>query len=211
MEHKQGKKPEKKQALWIKIAINLLLMAGMAVALVWLGTLWLDTWTSHGEYATVPEVKGMPYDMALQTLESQGFEVELSDSVYDNSSRPGTVIDQNPKVGTKVKEGRLIYLTVNAFSTRSVTIPGLTDTSLRQAQSILSGLGIKNITVEEVPSEFKNLVIAVKRDGRRLSAGARVPVTAHIVIEVGAGLPENEDTDSVIAPDTLTMEHLDLL
>lgn len=211
MENENKKKPARRSGLAVKILVNLLLMACVAIGLLWVGTLWLDSWTDHGNYATVPEVKGMPYEKALSLLEEQGFEVELSDSVYDNSTKPGMVVDQNPKVGTKVKNGRLIYLTVNALATRSVTIPNLTDTSLRQAQSILAGLGLKNITVEEVPSEFKNLVIAVKRDGRRLTAGAHVPVTSHIVIEVGAGLPEFENPDTIIATDSLSMEHLDLI
>ncbi len=204
------KKPDNRKSLVIKILINLLIMLAVAIALMWVSTFWLDSWTDHGKFATVPNVKGMSYDQALQKLNSEGFEVELSDSLYDTKCKPGTVIEQNPKMGTKVKNGRLIYLTVNAFSPRSVTIPGLTDTSLRQAQSILQGLGIKNVTVITVPSEFKDLVLAVKRDGKRLTAGARVPVSARIVLEVGEGLPEFEE-DSTVMPDTLTVEHLDLL
>lgn len=200
-----------KSRLVIKILINLTLMLGVAVLLVWLSTVWLDVWTDHGEYATVPSVKGMPYAEAVESLEKQGFEVELSDSVYNDKLRPGTVVDQNPKVDAKVKNGRLIYLTVNAFSPRTVTLPNLIDTSLRQAKSILEGLGLKNITVVEVPSEFKNLVIAVKRGGIRLSTGARVPLNAQIVIEVGAGLPEFEEMDSIPVTDSVAIEPLDLI
>lgn len=204
--HKRSKK-----TLTVKILINITLMFAIAVALVWLSTVWLDSWTDHGNFATVPDIKGMPYDKALEKLENDGFEVVLSDSVYDNNSRPGTVIDQNPKVGAKVKNGRAIYLTVNAFSARAVTIPNLTDVSLRQAQAILRGLGIQNITVETVPSDFEDLVLAVKRNGRHLSTGARVPVTSHIVLEVGAGLPDEINPDSIAATDSIPVEHLNLL
>lgn len=187
------------------------MMLALGVALVWISTIWLDSWTDHGRYALVPQVKGMTYERALQLLHDEGFEVELSDSIYDDTRVPGTVTEQNPKQGTKVKVGRLIYLTVNAFSKRTVALPGLTDMSLRQAQAILAGLGVKNVTVVEVPSDFKNLVIAVKRDGHLLSTGARVPVDARLVLEVGAGSGD-EYTDSVSTPaDTLTVEHLDLL
>lgn len=210
MNSENNKRP-RKRGLAVKIMINVLMMMCIAVALVWLSTLWLDSWTDHGNFATVPEVKGMPYEHALQRLHNEGFEVELSDSVYNSSVKPGMVVDQNPKMGTKVKNGRLIYLTVNAFSTRSVSIPNLTDVSLRQAKSILNGLGIKDIVVEEVPSEFKNLVLAVKRDGRRLSTGARIPVNSRITLEVGAGLPDLENTDSIVPTDSIAMEHLDLL
>lgn len=200
-----------KGRLTVKILINIILMMAVGAFLVWLSTIWLDSWTHHGKYLVVPDVKGMSYERALDKLESEGFEVELSDSVYDNKVRPGYVVDQNPKVNTKVKDGRLVYLTVNAFSPRTVTLPGLTDTSLRQARSILEGLGIKNVEVVEVPSEFKNLVIAVKRNGVRLATGARVPMNAKIVLEVGAGLPELEELDSIPPTDSLAIEPLDLI
>lgn len=185
-------------------------MIAVGAILVWISTIWLDSWTDHGHYATVPNIKGMPYDAALDSLNKLGFEVELSDSVYDNKAKPGTVMDQSPKDGTKVKNGRLIYLTVNAFSTRSVTIPGLVDTSRRQAESILRGLGLTNLQVVEIPSEFKNLVISVKRDGKRLSAGARVPVNARIILEVGAG-SDDALSDSIAPTDSVAIEHLDLI
>ena len=100
------------------------------------------------------------------------------------------MIDQNPKVGTIVKEGREIYLTINAFSPKMVSLPTLTDISLRQAKSILEGLEIKKVVEKRVPSDFKDLVLAVRYKGTRLSPGARVPVNATIELEVGEGKAE---------------------
>ena len=188
--------PKKPMKLGMKILLNLLAMILLGVLLLWLGTVWLDVWTGHGEYQEVPDVRRVSYDEAVQKLEAEGFVVELSDSVYDNSASPGMVVEQNPKVNTKVKHGRTVYLTVNAFAPRSVTIPALTDMSLRQARSILEGLGIKDIEVREVPSEYQDLVLNVTRDGHRLMPGARIPTTSKVVIEVGAGMQE-EAGDSV--------------
>lgn len=188
--------PKKPMKLGMKILLNLLAMILLGVLLLWLGTVWLDVWTGHGEYQEVPDVRRVSYDEAVQKLEAEGFVVELSDSVYDNSASPGMVVEQNPKVSTKVKHGRTVYLTVNAFAPRSVTIPALTDMSLRQARSILEGLGIKDIEVREVPSEYQDLVLNVTRDGHRLMPGARIPTTSKVVIEVGAGMQE-EVGDSI--------------
>lgn len=197
--------------LGLKVLVNLLLMFAVGVLLVWLGTVWLDSWTNHGESIEVPDVKGLQYNAACETLEKADFVVVLSDSLYDTKTKPGCVIEQNPKVGTKVKMGRTIYLTVNAFSPRSVTIPALTDVSLRQAESILEGLGIKNVVIKKVPSEFKDLVLAATRNGQRLLAGARIPVNSKVVLEVGAGLPdENLSADSDSAANTVSVETLDL-
>ncbi|WP_304976806.1 PASTA domain-containing protein [Duncaniella muris] len=173
-----------------KVFLHIGIMIIVAVAIGWLAMLWLDVWTRHDDTITVPPVKTLSYGEAAARLDQHGLVAVLSDSVYDKSTRPGTVIDQNPKVGTIVKEGREIYLTINAFSPKMVSLPTLTDISLRQAKSILEGLEIKKVVEKRVPSDFKDLVLAVRYKGTRLSPGARVPVNATIELEVGEGKAE---------------------
>lgn len=173
-----------------KVFLHIGIMIIVAVAIGWLAMLWLDVWTRHDDTITVPPVKTFSYGEAAARLDQHGLVAVLSDSVYDKSTRPGTVIDQNPKVGTIVKEGREIYLTINAFSPKMVSLPTLTDISLRQAKSILEGLEIKKVVEKRVPSDFKDLVLAVRYKGTRLSPGARVPVNATIELEVGEGKAE---------------------
>ena len=173
-----------------KVFLHIGIMIIVAVAIGWLAMLWLDVWTRHDDTITVPPVKTLSYGEAAARLDQHGLVAVLSDSVYDKSTRPGTVIDQNPKVGTIVKEGREIYLTINAFSPKMVSLPTLTDISLRQATSILEGLEIKKVVEKRVPSDFKDLVLAVRYKGTRLSPGARVPVNATIELEVGEGKAE---------------------
>jgi len=193
-----------------KIFLHIGLMILIGLVIVWLAMLWLDQWTRHGDTIVVPSVKSLPYDKASETLESDGLTALLSDSVYDNRTAPGTVIEQNPKPGTVVKEGREIYLTINAFSPKMVTLPSLTDISVRQARSILEGLEIKNVVERRVPSDFKDLVLAVRFKGNRLSPGARVPVSARIELEVGEGVPEILESDTTVVEDLEHSEQLDL-
>ena len=164
-------------------------MAVVGCIILWVALSWLDSWTHHGEYILVPEVKGMSYHEAYDRLHSEGFAVEISDSVYEvGRIAPGTVVEQNPKCDTKVKDGRKVYLTITAFSPKSVTVPSLVDVSVRQAKSVLEGLGFKQISIENVPSEYRDLVLGVKASGVRLSPGARIPVTSRITLEVGSGV-----------------------
>lgn len=201
----------KKRGFGWKLLLNLLIMAGVAALLVVAALFWLDSWTMHGKEALVPDVKGKTYDTACTLLNADGFEVVLSDSVYDRSTRPGTVVEQSPKVNTRVKPGRTIYLTINAFSPKTVTLPALTDISVRQARSILEALGVTRIDEVSVPSEFKDLVISVKRNGTPLMPGARIPVNSVIVLEVGDGLPAmNADPDSLDST-ALPSEQLNLM
>ena len=194
-----------------KIFLNIGLMIAVALIIGWLSMLWLDVWTRHGDTISVPAVRTLAYDKAISLLEAEGLKGIVADSVYDSRTAPGTVIEQKPKAGTIVKEGREVFLTIHAFSPKMVTLPSLSDISLRQARSILEGLDITNIVERRVPSEFKDLVLAVRYKGARLQAGARVPVNARIELEVGEGVQESfTDTDSVSADTEAIESHLDL-
>lgn len=193
-----------------RILLHIGLMFLVAVVIGWLAMMWLDVWTRHDDTIIVPTVKSLTYDDASRRLSEVGLVAVLSDSVYDKSTRPGTVIDQNPKVGTVVKEGREIYLTINAFSPKMVTVPTLTDISVRQAKSILEGLEIKNIVEKRIPSDFKDLVLGVYYKGHRLSPGARVPVNATVELEVGQGVNDTFVDDDSIAESSDSIEHLNL-
>ena len=173
-----------------KILIHIGLMIATACVIGWLAMVWLDKWTRHGDTISVPAVKSLAYDSAVNMLGSEGLKGIVTDSVFDNSTKPGTVIEQNPKAGTIVKEGREVFLTINAFSPKMVTLPSLTDISVRQARSIIEGLDIRNIVERRVPSDFKDLVLGVRYKGVRLMPGARVPVNATLELEVGEGAPE---------------------
>lgn len=200
---------------WLKVIMNLILMACAGVLLVWLSSVFIEMWTRHGKEAIVPAVKGMSVYDAEEKLTAAGFDVVINDSIYDAAAKPGQVMDQSPKANSTVKDGCVIYLSINAFSPRQIILPALTDISYRQAKSILDGLGIKNITTDTVPSDFKDLVLSVKRDGKRLMAGARVPINVNLVIEIGAGIPDeilnNEiEADSMAIDTTYTVEKLNL-
>lgn len=195
-----------------KIIIHICLMILAGLLVLWLAMMWLGVWTRHGQTIEVPKVTALAYNLAIENLSADGLSGIVADSVYDTHTRPGTVIEQNPKAGTVVKEGREVFLTINAFSPKMVTLPTLTDISVRQARSILEGLDIRDIRERRVPSEFKDLVLGVRYKGARLMPGARVPINAAIELEVGEGLPDEIITDSIQGPaaDSVESDQLDL-
>ncbi len=179
----------------VVVIINILVMIILAFVLGWIAMTWLGYWTDHGKTAIVPSVKGLPYDQALATIAEAGMVCELSDSVYDDKAKRGSVIEQNPRPGNEVKPGRTVYLTVNAFYPRMITVPALTDISLRQARSILSGLGIKNIVEVPVESEYRELVLGAEYHGAPIKAGMRIPINGKVILRYGDGM--TQDTDSM--------------
>lgn len=192
----------------LKVALNILAMIVLAVFVFWLCTFFLDFWTRHGDSVTVPDVRGMQFEKARETLEDNGFQVILQDSIYDDSHRPGEVTDQNPAQSANVKPGREVFLTINAFHPRTVMLPSLTDISIRQARSTLEGLGLTDYRIDTVPSDYKDLVISVTCDGRPVRPGQRIPVTSRLVIKIGQGPlePLNVDVEDVYGADSTAVE-----
>jgi len=180
------------------VLMNALYLIITAVILMWMLMWFLDYWTFHGEERVVPDVKGQAYETAAGNIDISGLNAVISDSVFDSYSRPGTVVEQAPIPGARIKKGGNIYLTVVAFSPKLITVPDFYNVSVRQARSMFEGLGIKEIREVPVTSEYAGLVLGARFNGVALQPGARIPVSAVVTIEVGTGLEEIEETGANI-------------
>lgn len=179
---------------------NLLLMALAAFVLIALAMWGLNIWTAHGQVQVVPDVRTLSVSEAQSTLRGCNLLTEVVDSVYGSSGARGAVVEQVPPPGNKVKPGRTVYLTINAFEAKKVTLPELIGTSVRQARATLQTLGFNDIREVRVPSDYRDLVISVKSMGVPLRAGTSLPVGASVVIEVGEGYdPYSALNDSIEA------------
>ncbi|MDE6541548.1 MAG: PASTA domain-containing protein [Muribaculaceae bacterium] len=189
------------------IISHLLMIFLAGLLLIWAAMIFLNVWTHHGSTSVVPEIKNLSYASAAEVLQNNNLGIEISDSVYDRSTPPGTVLESWPKAGAVVKRGRQVYVTITAFSPKMVriTMP-VTGVSSRQAVSYLRGLGITGIRIVHVPSMYPDLVESAKVDGHMLHADSEVPVTATVTLEVGSApaqqhsydtLPDDETTQSV--------------
>lgn len=168
------------------VIMNIVYIFIAAFVLVWLLLTFLDSWTRHGDEAVVPSLKGQTIELASMSLENDGFKWEVMDSVFEATQRPGTIVEQNPHAGSRVKPGRTVYLTIVAFSPKMVTVPDFMNVSLRQGRSMFEGLGL-NVHIVTVASEYKDLVLGAKINGVPLRPGQRIPVTSNVTLEVGGG------------------------
>ncbi len=167
--------------------------------LLWLGLLFIDLWTHHGATTVVPNVRDLSYDKACTVLDEADLTVVISDSIYDLKRAPGEVVDIFPKPGAIVKPGREVYLTIVSFSPQQVVfdVP-VVDQSVKSAIAYLKNKGIKTVKIVRVPSQYPDLVLSMKWNGKALSIGSKVPVTATITLEVGElEVPVYESGDSL--------------
>lgn len=188
------------------ILMNLIYACAAGLVLIYMALWFLDLWTFHGQERAVPDVKGQSFETATANISRAGLNTVVTDSVYDNYARPGTVAEQSPIPNSKIKKGGNVYLTIVAFTPKMVTIPDIYDVSERQARSMLEGLGITQIMTVSVPSEYEGLVMGAKFNGVSLRPGARVPISAVITLEVGEGYDTFADSTSDTLVDSVAIE-----
>ena len=91
----------------IKTLVLMIIVFFLLIALTLYG---LKLYTRHGKAVIVPEVKTMILPDALHILDREGFRYDIIDSLFIDGAVPGSVIEQTPAGGSKVKDGRIIYL-----------------------------------------------------------------------------------------------------
>lgn len=179
---------------WLNLA-GMIIVALTAV----FGTLsWLDSYTHHGESHIVPDVANKTVTEATAALETQCLKATVTDSVYIKGMPNGIVLEQKPAKGARVKEGRMVYLTVTTTDVPLVKLPDLIDnSSFRQAEAKLKAMGFR-LTEPEFVSGEQDWIYGIKYRGRLLKAGDPVPNEALLTLCVGnIALRDSLATDSM--------------
>ena len=178
--------------------INIIAMI-LVVIVVIFGTLkWLDSYTRHGDAIEVPNVKNINVDEAEVMLNNRELSLVVIDSTYKKDLPAGTVLEQNPVPGSKIKKGRAIYVTINSDRVPLVAIPDIVDnSSLRQAEAKLKAMGFKLSEPQYISGE-KDWVYGLSYRGRQLNTGDRVPREAILTLTAGNGSEAVEEDSTQI-------------
>ena len=144
--------------------------------------------TRHGDFVVVPDLIGKD----IQEFESELNELDLhyiiSDSGnYNPEFKINSVLDQLPKANSKVKQGRKIYLTLNASDFEMVEIPKITRITVRQARKTIESLGFIFGEIEYVDDIARDEVISIFHDGNELNEGDYLKRTSVIDFKLGNG------------------------
>jgi len=121
---------------------SLLKVLGIFLAIVLLIFTWLRIYTRHSQGISVPDFFGMTIEQVDKITKDKKLRSMVVDSVYITSAKKGSILDQNPPPGFKVKKNRTIFLTINAFNPEKVMVPNVTGTSLREAKAVLEMRGL---------------------------------------------------------------------
>ena len=184
---------------------------GISIILV-LGYLfmhWLTFTTDHGHEISVPDLRKLSEEQVEEKLDELNLEYVLLDTVDYNPDFPKfTVVEQDPTAGSKVKEGRKIYIKINSGTFVMVKMPNLIEKTYRQAVPTLKALGLQEGSIIYKPYLGKDMVLEMQLNGKKLKPGDQVLKSSKIDLVLGDGNVGFDDTqlDSIPATEPITTE-----
>lgn len=169
------------------VLINTIIAVVVVIVVVLTVILSLRHYTQHGEEVVVPSITSLYLEEANIVAASEGLKIEVIDSTYSKKTELGTIVEQNPKAGAKVKNGRTIYVIQNARFRRPIFLPELHDLSVRQAERTIKGLGLNVAEIIYEPSMYKDIVLDVRQNDSSVVAGSRLEEGVSLTLVVGKG------------------------
>lgn len=157
------------------------------IVFIWLVFFSLKLYTHHGQALLVPDFTGLMPNEAKELAIDKDLQIEVTDSVFIDGRRKGTVVDQNPRPDFKVKENRTIFLTINAFNQAKVPVPNTVGVSYRQAKVSLQSAGLTVGKLIYRPDPMKNYVIEQRYNGHIIEPGEMIPKGNNIDLVLGKG------------------------
>ena len=166
----------------IGIIVSLLLVLFLGFFFVY-----LPFTTNHGEAITVPDLKKKSVEDLDDFLGDRDLRYEV-DCTFVTNVPPLTIISQYPLPGSKVKEGRKIYVTVVSRTAPLIKMPKLTDMTHRSAQMLLKSVGLEEGNISYVPDMAQNAVLRQLYTGKEILPGQPIAKGTKIDLELGEGL-----------------------
>ena len=108
---------------WVALAIwgfikspiflkNLGAIVVLIIFLFYMTTVWLNSYTKHGQSVEVQEYVDLRLDQAQRKADRRSFELVVLDSIWVDGRPGGFVYSQTPEKGSRVKKNRRIYIKV---------------------------------------------------------------------------------------------------
>ena len=168
-----------------KITANILAGALLVIVLIFGTGLMLDKITRHNLEITVPDLTNMSVDEAEKVVSANKMKLVVIASVYVRRMGKGLIYRQNPKAGSKVKEGRRILLTINAVNAKKVMMPNLIGYSMRQAKAEILSKGLQIGRLEYVTDIATNNVLKQMHEGTEITPGTMIESESKIDLVLG--------------------------
>lgn len=178
-----------------KFYLHLLIIILTGVLLFFASFWLLKLYTRHNKEFDMPNFVGQDFQQ-VQKENLRDFNFILTDSVYLKGLQPGSVYQQDPVPGAKVKRGRNVYTIIVAKTPEMTTMPSdVIGSSLRHAIGLLesSGLEVDHLEFVTYYPYTKNVADHYYQ-GKHIEVGTELAKGSKIVLMVGFNTDEKNKT-----------------
>ncbi|HHV00123.1 MAG TPA: PASTA domain-containing protein [Bacteroidales bacterium] len=174
----------KSRVFWKQVGLAMVIGVAIIIVLI----IWLNIYTRHGQARPTPEVRGLTITEAQHVVSKNRMKLQIIDSVYTTMVPRGCVAEQTPLPGHRVKKGRTIKATINAFNPEMVAVPDLVGLPRRQALSMIETAGLQVGQLNYVADLTVDFVLKQTIHGREALPGDSVQKGMVIDLVLGRGL-----------------------
>ena len=160
----------------------------------------LEIITQHDQVVKVPNLINVSSEQAIEQLDEIDLELVILDTIPFNSSiKPYAIVEQDPLPNDNVKNGRKIYVQINAGDYDTVKFPDIPEgTSLRQAENMLRSAHLVVGEKTYKKHEYKDVVLGLIYKGRPIMAGERIKQHSKVDLVLGDGFTKPNAIDETI-------------
>ncbi|MDD2227823.1 MAG: PASTA domain-containing protein [Candidatus Cloacimonetes bacterium] len=124
----------------------------------------------------IPEVTGLTLLQAKRMLQDEKLHVVVKDSLFSESARVETVLEQNPIAGEKIRQDGTVYLIISKGSP-NVVVPSIIGRPFQEVIVSLRSLGLHTLVADSTYSDIYtvNAVMrSIPSSGSKVNKGSTV-------------------------------------
>ncbi len=176
----------------VPLGVSLLIAVGAVVLLAWSSSLNpIDAILGRGAMVTVPDLEELAQPRAEAEVENAGLEATAEEG-YSLTAPRGTVVDQSPKAGSRVREGATVTFTVSRGAKR-VEMPQAVGQPIADVVPPLEDAGVPFAVVEVAHDDVPEGVITAQSP----PPGVEVTGEDTVRFEVSTG-PEDRPVPEIV-------------
>ncbi|MGV8118285.1 MAG: Stk1 family PASTA domain-containing Ser/Thr kinase [Candidatus Xenobiia bacterium LiM19] len=136
-------------------ALVIVVLTGVVAGLIW-GSRFLQ------EIET-PDLVGKSYSEGQAVLQEKGLSLVIEREMFSNDKPEGTILDQNPKAGEKIRPGEKVKVIISKGN-KTLEVPDVKGKTIDNARKTLTYCGFTNIKIEQVFNDARPVGIVLSQE-----------------------------------------------
>ncbi len=110
-----------------------------------------------------PDLIGKSYSEGQTVLQEKGLSLVIEREMFSNDKPEGTIMDQNPKAGEKIRPGEKVKVTISKGN-KTLEVPDVKGKTIDNARKTLKDCGFTNIKIEQLFNDAKPAGIVLSQE-----------------------------------------------